>query len=210
MKTEVDPDDGSINVKKLEPKINCVTPDLTYCLRCNSDVTSLLSGTSIKAVVAYISDYVTKSSLKMYHMFDAIRAVLNLNTESIGQTKKNTENSRVLLMQMVNSLTSKLQIGSPMASLYLLNNPDHYTNYKFKVFWWKSFVAEVKKDWLTPEVSDGKPIEFAALETDEDKDQGDETDRVVLLRTREGYTGATNVDDYVFRPLSFETTSLFD
>ncbi|KAJ7750494.1 hypothetical protein B0H14DRAFT_2280639, partial [Mycena olivaceomarginata] len=69
----------------------------------------------------------------------------------IGQTKKNTENSRVLLMQMVTSLTSKLQIGSPMASLYLLNNPDHYTNYKFKVFWWKSFVAEVKKDWLTPE-----------------------------------------------------------
>ncbi|KAJ7870210.1 hypothetical protein B0H14DRAFT_2345768 [Mycena olivaceomarginata] len=126
MKTEVDPDDGSINVKKLEPKINCVTPDLTYCLRCNSDATSLLSGTSIKAVVAYISDYVTKSSLKMYHMFDAIRAVLNLNTESIGQTKKNTENSRVLLMQMVNSLTSKLQIGGSMASLYLLNNPDHY------------------------------------------------------------------------------------
>ncbi|KAJ7321529.1 hypothetical protein DFH08DRAFT_647070, partial [Mycena albidolilacea] len=33
------------------------------------------------------------------------------------------------LMQMVNSLTSNLQIGSPMASLYLLKHPDHYTNY---------------------------------------------------------------------------------
>ncbi|KAJ7321530.1 hypothetical protein DFH08DRAFT_620641, partial [Mycena albidolilacea] len=77
VKTEVDPGDGYINIKKLEPMINTVTPDLTYCLRCNTDVTSLLSGTSIKAVVAYVSDYITKSSLKIYHMFDSVRAVLD-------------------------------------------------------------------------------------------------------------------------------------
>ncbi|KAJ7112380.1 hypothetical protein C8R44DRAFT_632138, partial [Mycena epipterygia] len=77
IKTEVDPIDGAINVKKLEPMLNCVTPDVTYCLRCNTDVTSLLSGTSIKAVVAYISDYVTKATLKLYHIFDTISAVLD-------------------------------------------------------------------------------------------------------------------------------------
>ncbi|KAJ7937897.1 hypothetical protein B0H13DRAFT_1514816, partial [Mycena leptocephala] len=63
----------SIHVKTLEPRINCVTPDVTYCIRCNTDVTSLLSGTSIKAVVAYISDYVTKSSLKLYLMFQTVK-----------------------------------------------------------------------------------------------------------------------------------------
>ncbi|KAJ7111113.1 hypothetical protein C8R44DRAFT_633493, partial [Mycena epipterygia] len=76
IKSEVDPEDGAINVKKLEPMINCVTPDLTYCLRCNTDVTSLLSGTSIKAVVAYISDYVTKATLKLYHIFDTVSAIM--------------------------------------------------------------------------------------------------------------------------------------
>ncbi|KAJ7083512.1 hypothetical protein C8R43DRAFT_1092757 [Mycena crocata] len=80
-KTEVDREDGYINMKKLEPMINCVTPDVTYCLRCNTDVTSLLSGTSIKAVVAYISDYVTKATLKLYHIFDTVAAVLNRDTE---------------------------------------------------------------------------------------------------------------------------------
>ncbi|KAJ6618073.1 hypothetical protein B0H10DRAFT_1796060, partial [Mycena sp. CBHHK59/15] len=80
LKTEVDPADGSINLKKLEPMINCITPGLTYCLRCNTDVTSLLSGTSIKVVVAYISDYVTKATLKLYHIFDTVGAVLNRNT----------------------------------------------------------------------------------------------------------------------------------
>ncbi|KAJ6472413.1 hypothetical protein C8R45DRAFT_781982, partial [Mycena sanguinolenta] len=77
LNTEVDTTDGSISVKKLEPMINTVSPALTYSLRCNTDVTSLLSGTAIKAVIAYICDYVTKPSLKLYHTFDAVHSVLN-------------------------------------------------------------------------------------------------------------------------------------
>ncbi|KAJ6449209.1 hypothetical protein C8R45DRAFT_780539, partial [Mycena sanguinolenta] len=77
LSTEVNPTDGSISLNKLEPMINNVSPALTYSLRCNSDVTSLLSGTAIKAVIAYICDYVTKPSLKLYHTFDAVHSVLN-------------------------------------------------------------------------------------------------------------------------------------
>ncbi|EDQ98717.1 uncharacterized protein LACBIDRAFT_296823 [Laccaria bicolor S238N-H82] len=62
-----------LNVKKGEEWINTLSPPVTYLLRCNSDVTSLLSGTAIKAIVAYISDYVTKPGLKTYAIFDAIR-----------------------------------------------------------------------------------------------------------------------------------------
>ncbi|KAJ7201450.1 hypothetical protein C8J57DRAFT_1009511, partial [Mycena rebaudengoi] len=75
LKTEVDKNDGSIKLKKLEPMLNNVTPAVTYVLGCNTDVTCLLSGTSIKAVVAYISDYVTKSSLKTYHVFQSVQNV---------------------------------------------------------------------------------------------------------------------------------------
>ncbi|KAJ7710250.1 hypothetical protein B0H16DRAFT_1207266, partial [Mycena metata] len=73
----VDYSDGSLNVKKLESDINNVTPMLTYCLRCNTDVTSLLSGTAIKAIVAYISDYVSKASLKSYQVFSSMYDVLH-------------------------------------------------------------------------------------------------------------------------------------
>ena len=48
---------------------------------------------------------------------------------------------------MVNSLTSKIEIGSPMASLYLLGNPDHYTKHKFVTFYWKNFVHEIQNIW---------------------------------------------------------------
>ena len=49
--TTVDPDSGSIIMKKSEPWINTFSQSVTYIFRCNTDVTCLLSGTAIKAVV---------------------------------------------------------------------------------------------------------------------------------------------------------------
>ncbi|PBL04587.1 hypothetical protein ARMGADRAFT_901541, partial [Armillaria gallica] len=47
-----------------------------------------------------------------------------------------------LMTQMVNVLGAKTEIGSPMICSYLLGFPDHYTNKKFSMFYWKAFVSE--------------------------------------------------------------------
>ncbi|KAJ7152411.1 hypothetical protein C8R46DRAFT_847329, partial [Mycena filopes] len=65
-------EDGHLNVRHVEPMMNTVNPILTYLNRCNSDVTSLLSGTAVKAVVSYVSDYISKLSLKSYQMFASV------------------------------------------------------------------------------------------------------------------------------------------
>ncbi|TFK47082.1 hypothetical protein OE88DRAFT_1607705, partial [Heliocybe sulcata] len=70
--TIVDEKDGYITLKKLERRLNTFTPALTYLLRSNSDVTSLLSGTALKSVVAYVTDYITKTPLKTYTIFQTI------------------------------------------------------------------------------------------------------------------------------------------
>ena len=106
-----------------------------------------MSGTAIKAIVAYISDYITKPGLKTYVIFDAIQSVLNRNSDILGGTMKTKEKARCILTKTVNALTSKMEIGGPMASLYLLGNPDHYTSHKFVIVYWKNYVREVFKSW---------------------------------------------------------------
>src|ERR1700674_5270660 len=128
--TQVDPKTGALNVKKGEEWVNTFTVLLTYLLRSNSDVTSLLSGTAIKAIVAYIPDYVTKPGLKTYSIFDTITGVFARNSEMIGGNAARKEKAQVLITQIVNSLTAKMEIGGPMACLYLLGNPDHYTDHR--------------------------------------------------------------------------------
>ena len=64
--------------------LNMISPCITYLFRCNTDVTSLLSGTSIKAVISYVTDYVAKPTLKTYQIFAEAYNVFekNANLES--------------------------------------------------------------------------------------------------------------------------------
>src|ERR1700691_3659810 len=191
-KTEVDPKTGALNIKKGESWINTFTPIVTFLLRCNSDVTSLLSGTAIKAIVAYISDYVTKPGLKTYTIFDTIRSVFDKSSEMLGGTQKRKDKARSLITKIVNALTAKMEIGGPMASLYLLGNPDHYTDHDFVVFYWKSYVAEVLRAW----------------KKEEDQDHAE---KIMLNRNTDGeYVGVSAVDDYKYRPYQLKDKSLYE
>src|SRR5215471_12778260 len=98
--TMIEPETGALLMKKGEEWMNTVTPVLTYLMLCNTDVTSLLSGTAIKAVVAYISDYITKSSLKTYMLFDAITAIFKKNSELLGGDADRREKARQLMTQV--------------------------------------------------------------------------------------------------------------
>jgi hypothetical protein len=129
--TEVDMNNGALNIKKGESMLNTVTAEVTYLICSNTNVTSLLSGTAIKAVMAYVSDCISKPALKTYLIFEAVKSVFDRNSEMLGGSLDRKEKAHILLTQIVNNLTSKMEIGGPMASMYLLKNPDHYTNHKF-------------------------------------------------------------------------------
>ncbi|KAG5221681.1 ATP-dependent DNA helicase [Salix suchowensis] len=84
--TTVNDETGSITLKKHEAWINTFTPLISYIIRSNTDVTSMLSGTAVKAVVAYVSDYITKCGLKTHVVFECIQAVLSRNPEILNNT----------------------------------------------------------------------------------------------------------------------------
>ncbi|KAH7903716.1 hypothetical protein BJ138DRAFT_1020203, partial [Hygrophoropsis aurantiaca] len=190
--TCVDPTTGALLMKKGEAMMNFFTALVTYLFRCNTDVTSMLSGTAIKAVVAYISDYISKPTLKTYVVFDTIKSVFDKNTTLLSSSIERGEKARKIMTQIINSLTSKMEIGAPMASLYLLGNPDHYTSHTFTPLYWKSYVKEAKRFW-----------------EDNNDDPGTE-DNLVLRRIRGSVVGTSPVFDYIFRPIAFEHMSLYD
>ena len=99
------------------------------------------------------------------------------------------ERAHRLLTQIVNSLTAKMEIGAPMAAMYLLNNPDHYTDHRFCPFYWKTYVHEVHKPWI--------------METEQD-------DKVILNKAQGKILGLSPVFDYIYRPSHYEGWSLYD
>ncbi|KAL1750007.1 hypothetical protein FB107DRAFT_190974, partial [Schizophyllum commune] len=191
-KSYVDRLTGAIHVVKKEVMMNCVTPVLTYLTRGNTDTTSLQSGTSMKAVVMYVSDYITKCSLKTYHIMSCIKSVFERSAPTFEGSKKDGESARKLMMQMVNALAPRMEIGSPMAASYLLGMPDHYTSHEFVVFWWRSFVNRVLDDW--PDGGQSATFE----------------ERLVLRKEQGQLIGTSIVDDYVHRPRKYENYTLYE
>ncbi|KAK6974297.1 hypothetical protein R3P38DRAFT_2812043 [Favolaschia claudopus] len=83
---------------------------------------------------------------------------------------------------------------------------------KFKVFWWKSYVSEVKRDF--EEVTGNEALSEITAEQSAEVADGDadnrESDDVVLKKTESGYVGTTNVDDYKYRPRECGALSLYE
>jgi len=187
----VNSETGALNLKKGEPWINFFTTYLSYIFRCNTDVTSMWSGTALKAVIVYISDYITKTGLKTHVVFEVVRSIFDKHRDIIGNTISEKEKARQLVTKMVNLLSTKAEMGAPMVCMYLLGHPDHYTSHKFVPFYWKSYVNEVFKAW-DPEASTSV------------------NDKVAILKVRNKFIGLSPVYDCIYRPIELEDMCLYD
>ncbi|KAJ7156837.1 hypothetical protein C8R43DRAFT_842620, partial [Mycena crocata] len=103
-----------------------------------------------------------------------------------------------------------MEIGSPMASMYILGNPDHYKSHVYVNFAWRSYVSFVKNFWSAEQLKEedegmnctSKTL-FASAEDDpEDK---------ITIKTLNGKVVASSVvDDYRFRPVVYEKLNLYE
>ena len=182
---------GHLHLKKLEAWLNTITPLVTFLLRCNTDVTSLLSGTAVKGAILYITNYVTKPILKTCVIFDTIRRLCLSNPVILNSDPERHQKVRALMTKIVNNLSAKMEIGGPLASLYMLGFPDHYVSHRFASFYWQSFVHEVRSYW-------DKDIVAAV------------TPKVTVVKHRGRVVGLSPVFDYIYRPKELEHISLYD
>ncbi|PPQ81451.1 hypothetical protein CVT26_007746 [Gymnopilus dilepis] len=201
-RTIVDMTDGHIDMKKTEAWMNTVAPLITYSMRSNTDCTCLLSGTAIKSVIIYVTDYVVKQTLKSHQIFSTAYAVLNRNETVPEGDESNLNSARRTLLKIVNSLSTKLEIGSPMASMYLLGNPDHYTSHSFVPFYWKSYVM-----WARREVNVEEQAPNDSLPDDDDLA---EPENVEIGQNDRRYYEKSKVHDYIFRPAGFDNICLWN
>ena len=72
--------------------------------------------------------------------------------------------------------------------MYLLGNPDHYTDHKFVPFFWQSFVTEAEREFR----DDLAPM------------------KVTLVKKKGGIVGVSPVFDYIYRPLELEDMPLYE
>ncbi len=101
------------------------------------DIKFIWSGSDAKALVYYITDYVTKMSLSFHDTLALVqRSVVSLNN-LWDQTDKEIaiEKSRKLVLRCYNTLASQQELSGVQVASYLMNWDDHYTTHKFQALY---------------------------------------------------------------------------
>ncbi|CAF1635646.1 unnamed protein product, partial [Adineta ricciae] len=134
-KSMVDPETGDIRMRRSHPMINNFNEYIISACRSNMDIKFIWTGSDAKALVYYITDYVTKSSLSFHDTFSLIQK----NVTSLGDmsnqtdgTESATERSRKFVLRCYNTLASQQELSGVQVASYLMNWNDHYTTHKFQ------------------------------------------------------------------------------
>ena len=130
----IDPDTGVISMRRSDPWINNFNEYLISACRSNMDIKFIWTGNDAKALVYYITDYVTKMSLSFHDTFSLVQKSITslqnpndqLNTENV------IEKSRKLVLRCYNTLASQQELSGVQVASYLMNWDDHYTTHKFQ------------------------------------------------------------------------------
>ena len=130
----IDPETGHIEMRRSDPLINNFNEYLIAACRSNMDIKFIWSGNDAKALVYYITDYVTKMSLSFHDTLSLVqKCVTSMVDPAAKPSKQNIiEKSRKLVLRCYNALASQQELSGVQVASYLMNWDDHYTTHKFQ------------------------------------------------------------------------------
>lgn len=121
-------------MRRSDPWINNFNEYLIAACRSNMDIKFIWSGNDAKALVYYITDYVTKMSLSFHDTFSLVQKGIASFQNAPQQTSSESaiEKSRKLVLRCYNTLASQQELSGVQVASYLMNWGDHYTTHKFQ------------------------------------------------------------------------------
>lgn len=133
----------------LDRMVNNFNATILEAVRCNMDIKFIGSGASAasaKAILYYITDYVTKFQLKAHVAYAALELAVNKLGEYDPQEDDFTYRAKRLLQKCAYAMISHQEFSTQQVCSYLMDYEDHFTSHKFRNLYWTSF-----KKWLNDE-----------------------------------------------------------
>ena len=151
--TLIDEATGLILLRRLHPRIANYNNLIIFLLRANMELKHIGSGEGAKALIYYITDYITKASLPTHVGLSALLCAINRTRDKYRDVPDWEETrSGGALTVVVNSMMARQEIPHQQVMSYLVGGGDHYKSKIFRVLHYGSFERLVLRYWLAEEV----------------------------------------------------------
>ena len=147
----VDPESGELHLRCLDGLVNNFNATIIEAIRCNMDIKFIGSGPSAKAILYYITDYISKSQLKSHVAFAALELAVK-KLDSQDETEDDlTIRAKKLLQKCAYAMISHQELSAQQVCSYLMEYGDHYTSHEFKNLYWTAFEKFINDEDPSPE-----------------------------------------------------------
>lgn len=232
-RTELDPATKSIILRRLHPRIASYNDMVIFLMKCNMDIKFIGSGEAAKALLYYITDYITKASLPTHVGLAALSYAIEKTSSRLSDTNDtNDKIKRGSLTVVVNSMMAIQEISHQQVMSYLVGGGDHYKSDEFVLLYWGTFSRHVDHEFhesydrrqphdntggnysgQTVNTSGGNEGQGASGEESERRPTMDPDDNVAILHLGpKSITASNQKDDYIYRSTEpeFESLCLYD
>ena len=173
-RSSVDEETGDLHLRYMDGMVNRYNETILECLRCNMDIQFVGTGRSAKAVLYYITDYITKTQLKAHVAYSA----LDVAVRKLGDYDPSVDDLRLrakrLLQKCAHSMISHQELSAQQVCSYLLEHGDHHTSHSYQNLYWISFEGVVERELPSPECYQQVPV--SQPEVGDDQSMGSDDD----------------------------------
>lgn len=177
--TRLDDDSGGILLRRLHPRIASYNDLVIFLIKSNMDIKFIGSGEAAKALLYYITDYITKPSLAVHVGLGALSYAIQRTNEKFGTIEGDIDGkkSRGALTLVVNKMLSSQETSHQQVMSYLVGGGDIYSSHTYQVLHWAAFDRLFRKSFPGGQVSHVEPMEDQAHES------------TIAVEEPPGYTG---------------------
>ncbi|KAG1828296.1 hypothetical protein EV424DRAFT_1285855, partial [Suillus variegatus] len=135
--TCIDPETGSIELRRWCARVNNYTDVILFLMQCNTDTQFIGSGEAAKAAAFYTSEYITKNDLPLHVGLKALNYAIKANyNDNVQQCTKDQS----LITETINSMMGRQETSHQQVMSYLVGGGDYYTSHVFQTFKFYEFL----------------------------------------------------------------------
>lgn len=143
--SSVDPETGELHLRRVNGLVNNFNLTITEAVRCNTDIKFIGSGQSAKAILYYITDYVTKTQLKAHVAFSALELATRRMGEFDPERDEPILHAKRLLQKCAYAMLSHQELSAQQVMSYLLDYEDHFTSHQYRNLYWTTFERALER-----------------------------------------------------------------
>ncbi|KAF9042367.1 hypothetical protein BJ165DRAFT_1546847, partial [Panaeolus papilionaceus] len=132
--TSVDAESGEIEFENKDGLVNNFCKPMLEAIRCNMDIKFIGSGTASKAILYYITDYITKSPLKAHVSYAALESAIN----RLGAYDPEVQDFHTYIKSVIHKcafgMISRQELSGQEVCCYLRGSAGCKCSHKFRSF----------------------------------------------------------------------------